>query len=368
MIKRLAAAAMCLLLAGCAGGEEKKNTEAAAAVMARDVPVSVRIKAVGDNLIHSPIYKSCATGKGYDFSCLYENIAPYLKDADIAAINQETIFVNDASAFSGYPEFGTPSEVGDYAAAAGFNVVTHATNHVLDKHIDAVENTLEFWKKHPNVSVLGIHETEEDSAKITVFGKQNFKIAMLNYTYGLNGHVIPKDYGYMVDVYDEKKVKRDLKLAEKEADFTVVFIHFGTEYTHTPTKEQIKDAEFLCENGADLIIGAHPHVIQGVDKIKSANGNSAVVFYSLGNFISNQDSISKVLCGMADVTLTKRNGKVTVDSFEMLPLVTHAGKKYTSYMLADYTDELAAAHRRVRGLTVEKLQSLFDEVYTSLQK
>ena len=368
MIKKLAAAALCLLLAGCGNGESNETKKAISAVTAEETPVTVRIKAVGDNLIHSPIYKRCATDNGYDFTCLYENIAPYLKDADIAAINQETIFVSDAAAFSGYPEFGTPPEVGDYAAAAGFNVVTHATNHVLDKHVDAIENTLDFWKKYPHVSVLGIHESQEDADRITVFGKQNFKIAMLNYTYGLNGHVLPKDYGYMVDVYDEDKVRKDLACAEKEADFTVVFIHFGTEYTHKPTKEQLDNAEFLCENGADLIIGAHPHVIQGVDEIKTENGNSAVVFYSLGNFISNQDSISKILCGMADVTLTKKNGKVSVDSYKMLPLVTHAGEKYTAYMLSDYTDELAAAHRRVRGLTVEKLQTLFDEVYTSLKK
>lgn len=368
MIKKLTAAAMCLLLAGCSGGDDKEAKKAVSAVMAEKASVTVRIKAVGDNLIHSPIYKRCATENGYDFTCLYENVAPYLKNADIAAINQETIFVSDAAAFSGYPEFGTPSEVGDYAAAAGFNVVTHATNHVLDKRVDAIENTLNFWKKYPHVSVLGIHESREDSERITVFGKQNFKIAMLNYTYGLNGHVLPKDCSYMVDVYDEEKVEKDLGRAEREADFTVVFIHFGTEYTHTPTKQQLKDAEFLCENGADLIIGAHPHVIQGVDEITAENGNSAVVFYSLGNFISNQDSISKVLCGMADVTLTKKNGKVTVDNYEMLPLVTHAGEKYTAYMLSDYTDELAAAHRRVRGLTVKKLQALFNEVYTSLKK
>ena len=322
----------------------------------------IRIMAVGDNLIHSPIYKSCRTENGYDFSGIYSHIVPYIKDADIAAINQETVFVSDERLYSGYPMFGTPMFVGEAIKQAGFNVVTHATNHAFDKHADAVFETIDFWKKYPEIMYLGIHDSAEDAKKINYFVKNDFKIALLNFTYGLNGFTLPKGKEYLIDLYDSENAAYYVKRAEETADYTVVFIHFGTEYTHTPTQTQKKWAHDLCENGADLIIGAHPHVIQNYEMITSDNGNKAVVFYSLGNFVSNQDSIDKVLGAMADVTVKKSGDKVRTENYVMHPVVTHAGKKYTIYMLKDYTDELAAKHRRCRGLTVNKLKKLFNSV------
>ena len=154
-----------------------------------------------------------------------------------------------------------------------------------------------------------------------------------------------------------------MKKAEESGDITVVFLHFGTEYTHTPTQEQKRDIEFLCQNGADVIIGGHPHVIQPVTEHISENGNRAVVFYSLGNFLSNQSGAEKILGGMADVTITKKDGHTYVESYRMLPTVTHAeGGKYTAYMLSDYTEELAKKHKRCYGLTTEKLWNLYDRV------
>lgn len=326
--------------------------------------VSVTIKAVGDNLMHSPIFNSCRTDDGYNFDGLYTHITPYIEDADIAAINQETIFVDSASAFSGYPAFGTPSQVGESIEKAGFNLITHATNHTYDRGYDAVMHTAEFWKQYDHITVLGINETEADGQEVEIWEKDGLKIAMLNFTYGLNGYRLPQDKKYLVNILDHSERNQALlKNAEERADITVVFLHFGTEYTHTPTAEQKRDVEFLCQNGADVIIGGHPHVIQPVTEHTSENGNKAVVFYSLGNFVSNQSGAEKVLGGMANVTIAKENGKTIVEHYEMLPTVTHAeGGIYTAYMLSDYTDELARKHRRCYGLTTEKLWNLYDRV------
>lgn len=326
--------------------------------------VSVTIKAVGDNLMHSPIFNSCRTDDGYNFDGLYTHITPYIADADIAAINQETIFVDSASTFSGYPAFGTPSQVGESIEKAGFNLITHATNHTYDRGYDAVMHTAEFWKQYDHITVLGINETEAEGQEVEIWEKDGLKIAMLNFTYGLNGYRLPQDKKYLVNILDHGEGNQALlKKAEESADITVVFLHFGTEYTHTPTAEQKRDVEFLCQNGADVIIGGHPHVIQPVTEHISENGNKAVVFYSLGNFVSNQSGAEKVLGGMANVTIAKENGKTTVEHYEMLPTVTHAeGGTYTAYMLSDYTDELASKHKRCPGLTVEKIQALYDKV------
>ena len=326
--------------------------------------VSVKIKAVGDNLMHSPIFNSCRTEDGYNFDGLYTNITPHIGDADIAAINQETIFVDAAATFSGYPSFGTPSQVGESIERAGFNLVTHATNHTYDRGYDALMHTVDFWKQYEHITVLGINETEAQQNRVEIWEKGDLKIAMLNFTYGLNGYRLPADKPYLVNIIDRGEGNEALlKKAEESADITVVFLHFGTEYTHTPTAEQKREIEFLCQNGADVIIGGHPHVIQPVTEHISENGNRAVVFYSLGNFVSNQSGAEKILGGMASVTITKENGKAFVENYEMLPTVTHAsGGKYTAYMLSDYTDELAKKHTRCSGLTVEKLQNLYDRV------
>jgi len=328
--------------------------------------VSVKIKAVGDNLIHSPIFKACRTESGFDFDGLYANIVPYIEDADIAAINQETIFVDDAQTFTGYPAFGTPSQVGESVAEAGFNLITHATNHTYDRGYNAMMHTIDFWKQYDHITVLGIHESHEKQQEITVWEKDGLKIAMLNFTYGLNGYRLPKDKPYLVNLLDRGEDNADLlKRAEECADITVVFVHFGTEYTHNPTAGQKRDVEFLTENGADVIIGGHPHVIQPVAEHTSQNGNKSIVFYSLGNFLSNQSGTDKILGGMACVTITKENEKTFVESYEMLPTVTHAeGGIYTAYMLSDYTDELAKKHKRCSGLTVEKIQNLYNKVMT----
>ncbi len=325
--------------------------------------VTLTIKAVGDNLMHSPVYNSCRDEDGFNFDGLYENIIPYIKDADIAAINQETIFVEETQAFSGYPSFGTPEQVGESIERAGFNLITHATNHTYDRGYNALMHTIDFWKQYDHIKVIGIHETAEKQSEIEIFEKGDLKVALLNFTYGLNGYKLPSDKPYLVNIIDcGEGNKTLLEKAEESADITVVFLHFGTEYTHTPTAQQKKEIEFLVQNGADVIIGGHPHVIQPVCEHTSENGNKAVVFYSLGNFLSNQSGTDKILGGMASVTIEKENGVTKVTHYEMLPTVTHADGKYTAYMLSDYTDELAKKHRRAPALTVEKLQSLFDKV------
>ena len=326
--------------------------------------VSVNIKAVGDNLIHSPIFNSCKTDDGYNFDGLYTNIIPYIAEADIAAINQETIFVDSAETFSGYPSFGTPSEVGESIERAGFNLITHATNHTYDRGFEALMHTMDFWKQYDHITVLGINETAEKQESVPIWEKDGLKIAMLNFTYGLNGYRLPSQMPYLVNIIDRGEMNKALlSKAEKEADITLVFLHFGTEYTHMPTESQKKDIEFLCQNGADVIIGGHPHVIQPVTEHVAENGNRAIVFYSLGNFLSNQSGAEKILGGMADITISKEKEKTFVEKYEMRPTVTHVSDgKYTAYMLSDYTDELAKRHSRCDALTVEKLQSLYTRV------
>lgn len=327
--------------------------------------------AVGDNLIHSPIYKKAKQVDGsYDFSSMYANIKDTIQSYDLAVINQETIYVNDEVNVSSYPCFGTPSSMGDTLVDVGFDVILNATNHTWDKRSTGYENTINFWKKYPEITTLGIHEDENDFNTVDIVEKNGFKLAMFNYTYGLNGFTLPSDKQYAVDLLDNKeKFIADLQRVEHDVDFSICFLHIGNEYVYEPTTYQVDYVNDIIDAGADIVICSHPHVVEPYDLVTTENGNSAIVYYSCGNFISGQNEVPRVLGGMAELNLTKTvtDGVVTsceVSDYDFEPVVTHYNStEHTIYKLEDYTEDLAKTHSLAsKGLSVEKLWNLWEEI------
>lgn len=328
----------------------------------------IKIIAVGDNLIHTQVIKSGRQKNGsYNYDHLFDNIKPDIQAADLAVINQETILGGKSIGYSGYPRFNSPTEIGDAIVKAGFNVVQHATNHAMDKGEEGLQNTIDYWEKQKSVSVLGIHETKEEQDRVTIIEQNGIKIAMLNYTYSLNGLPLPSNRKYMVDMLDEGKVRLDIKRAREEADFVIVFPHWGTEYVYTATKMQRRWTKLFSELGVDLVIGTHPHVIEPVEWIKREDGHDMLVYYSLGNYVSAQGEYPRMLGGMAGVTIEKREGeRAHIKEANFTPLVTHFTKSYGGYevyKLSEYTEELAKEHRLAsKGLTKAVLTKLAKDI------
>lgn len=328
---------------------------------------TVNIKMVGDCLIHSALYKQAKDENGeYNFDFMFEHIKSDIEEADIAIINQETIFTADRNDYSSYPMFGSPVEVGDAEVNAGFDVIACATNHTMDKGIQGIEDTINFWKtKHPSTTILGIHDNKDDS-DIRYITKNDVKIAFINYTYGLNGlesRRVGKEY--LVDLLCDEDVTDNIKEAKNNSDFVIAIVHAGTEYVYEPTDYQIQQVEKCIDAGADLVFCAHPHVIEPYEVVKTEKGNTALVYWSLGNFISSQDEMPRVLGGMADVTISKtinnNSNTVQITDYTMIPLVTHQEKGgYTTYKLEDYTDELASRHRL--GIHKQDLYDLWNKI------
>ena len=154
---------------------------------------TIRLRAVGDNLIHRQVYEAAGTADGgFDFTGMYDRVIPLIRKADIAVINQETILVADHQDVSSFPFFGSPTELGNAVMEAGFNVVTHATNHALDKGYGAIEDSVRFWEKHSDrVLWAGIHTSREDYDTIRILERGGIRVAILNYTAPLNYHIIP---------------------------------------------------------------------------------------------------------------------------------------------------------------------------------
>ncbi len=334
-------------------------------------PSEVSLVMVGDNLLHMPVIRNGEKEDGtYNFDSLYEIMKPYFENADISVIVQETVLGGEELGYSGYPLFNTPQAVGNSIVNAGFDVVLHATNHTLDKGAKGVENTLDFWKNHPDTTVLGINESEEAKNTITYYEKNNIKFAMLNYTDSTNGIPLPKGKEYLVNTVNEEKIVNDLTTAEQNADFTIVFMHWGVEYHLSESQSQADLADLMCKNGADLIMGSHPHVIQPVKWVTSENGNKALVYYSLGNYVSRQKEANNLLGLMADVKIYKdTDGKTFVKEASVMPTVTHYNvnsRGFKVYPLKDYTDELASTHgvSQYDGkVSVERFRNTFEKVF-----
>ena len=330
---------------------------------------TVTLMALGDNLIHNTIYWSAEQPDGsYDFTPVYEEIAKVAAEYDLACINQETIYVNDPALYANYPAFGTPTQVGDALAGAGFDVVTHATNHCYDKLDTGIVDTLGFWREnYPDMAVLGIHDSQEAADTIRVVEKNGLRLALLNYTYGLN-YSAPANK-YMVDTLIRDAVRADLEQAEAQADFTAVFVHWGEEGQTRPTQSQRDWAQFMADNGADLIIGSHPHVLQPLETVTASSGREVPVFYSLGNFVSHQLTAIEMLGGMASVELTKTGeGVVAVTACELVPTINviiyrgySGGFDYRPMLLRNYTEELARQHW-IEGTGAEQMWNLWGEI------
>jgi poly-gamma-glutamate synthesis protein (capsule biosynthesis protein) len=218
---------------------------------------------------------------------------------------------------------------------------------------------MNYWKTtHPRIAVLGINDSQEaQDQNIYVYEKDDIKVAILNYTYGTNGIPLPKDMPYIVNLLDKNKIEKDVKRAKELADFIIVTPHWGTEYMHTPSKNQRELAEYMAELGVDLVIGAHPHVIQPVEWIESDNGNRMLIYYSLGNFINSTnetgDGVADRMVGaMAKVTIGKNKGEEAfVKNYSAVPLVTHMKTGVgliTTYKFEDYSAELAEENEIIK--------------------
>lgn len=278
---------------------------------------------VGDYLIHSSLYNEAhrnANYNGYNFKPMLELIKPIVSKYDIKYYNQETILGGAQIGLSDYPTFNSPYEAGDDMLDTGFNLVSLATNHTMDRGRKAIANSRNYWNNKENVLAVGSYTSEEEKSEIHIQEVNNIKYTMLNYTYGTNGIPVPKGSEYLVNVwptdlnindpkrdkkYQEYKeqVKQDIERVKDKVDVLIVAMHWGVEYTNTPTAYEIDAAEFLASQGVNIVIGTHPHVVQPVSWI-----DDTLVIYSLGNFISAQSqdlNYNKVVGLMTSLEITK---------------------------------------------------------------
>ena len=271
---------------------------------------------------------------------------------------------------SAYPNLAAPAEAADALIKAGFNVINLATNHSLDKGVKGLEACLENVHQRDFEAVLGAFRSEEEASELCILEKKGIRFGFLSYTYGLNGYSLPKDKSYMIALIDEVKIAEDMAAIRPLCDYLIVSMHWGNEYQLTASSYQVDLAQMLCDYGADLIIGTHPHVLEPVEWYDSEEGNRTLCVYSLGNFVSGQHKLPTMLGGILDLRLTfdpETHQLLSTDSAGIIPTVTHYRNKggYCVYPLQDYTAELAAEHgikNFDKPMTLDYLNDLAEQV------
>ena len=291
----------------------------------------------GDNLIHEPIYRY-GLNQDASFDFLFENMKDTIAASDIAIINQETPFTDDPAKYSDYPKFGTPIEVGRSIVNAGFDIVTCATNHALDLGVDGIDTTKTFFDDN-DILCLGIQTAEEDSyCPYRTMTRNGIRFAFLNYTYGTNGIALPSESPYMVHLLEnEEQIKNDILKARENADFVILFAHWGTEYSEEPDAFQQKWTRLFLESKVDVVIGTHPHALQPFEILTDNDGHKMLIYYSLGNYISSQSEKSCIKGGMASftVSLTPDGYQITECALSPLRITWQKGGKYSTAFCTD---------------------------------
>lgn len=320
------------------------------------VNASASVVAVGDNLIHPVVYNDAKVGSNkYDFKPMYKHVKSNIQQADFAYVNQESPIGGDDKPYSGFKQFNTPSDVTKAIVDSGFNIINGANNHSLDQGDSGVTNHINAWKPYRHdVLFSGVFKSQKESEAVHTITRNGITVSLLCYTYGTNGQI--SQYPYTVKTFDEATIKKDVRKAKEHSDAVIVSAHWGNENHTMPNEKQQKYAQLFADEGVDVVLGMHPHVIQPVKWVKGKNQHQTLVAYSLGNFLNGQYTSTEwnQLLGRLNFNLEKTSKGVTVSNVKWRSMVNHyeqskpmdkrTRKHFVLYNLHDYTPALAEKH------------------------
>lgn len=287
---------------------------------------TINMAFTGDIMCHNTIYKDAfdSSNNSYDFSYIFDDVKYNIQTADIAVGNLETTFAGSSKGYSSYPTFNTPENLAYTLKKIGFDVLSTANNHCYDSGYSGIESTINYLDD-ADISHTGTYKSKEEQNQILIKNVKGIKIAFLSFTYGTNGIKVPNDKSYSVNLIDKNLILNQLSLAkDQDPDMICVSIHWGIEYQTSPNSEQKDLADFLFKNGADLIIGNHPHVLQSMEKrdiaLDDGSHKDGFVVYSLGNFLADQNKNYTRDSAILNLNITKdSDDKIKINSATYTP-------------------------------------------------
>lgn len=325
---------------------------------------SLSMAMVGDLIVHANVYIDAKINNTYDFSPMFTDVKDFITSHDLAFYNQETPFGGKELGYSGYPIFNTPSEVGDEMLHMGFNLISLANNHTMDKGERGAVNSLKYWNSK-DVMTAGSYLSEEDRKKINIQEKNGITYTMLAYG-DLTNRAIPYGKPYLLNMYDKNKVKEDIERVRDKVDLLIVSMHWGIEYALQPSNKQKEIAAYLASLGVDIIIGHHTHSVQPIEYI-----DGTLVIYSLGNFISSQLYDDNLVGLMTSLKVAKRveQEKVTINLSDLEARLIYTYYKGGRTMQSIHTDHRVIPFDKLTINEFPKYEEFYNkyrEVITSM--
>lgn len=324
---------------------------------------TIRLIASGDELPHDSINAQAKTASGYDYTPFYTEVKPVFDKADVRFCNQEVPSAISAGGTpTGYPVFNAPTQFATDLTKVGCNVINVATNHTNDKLQTGIDATLTHWDTLQKFAIAGANRSTEEQNTIRYFTVKGVKFAFLAYNYESNNKNLTS---YGVNMFDEGLMSRQLAEAKQQGAVTLVSVHWGTEDSSDIDAAQQRWSTFLADNGADIVIGTGPHVIEPVKKLPKKGGGETLVWYSLGNMLSTQLKVEELIGGFAVMDFKIVNNKAELSAISFLPTYMHyewtprqkaaqdllARKNIKIYLLDKAAEPLALSQN---GTTVEE--------------
>ena len=353
VVVAIAAAVILFSNFGLTGAEEENSVITEEMLAEKSGFTSFSLMACGDNLLHTKLYTEAADrakGNGYDFTYLYQDIAPLTKDADICFVNQETPVATAVFPPSSYPLFNTPSETVTALRDIGFNVFNIVSNHSLDKGAKGLEATITFMGTVADSIYVGAYRNQTEMEKLHYLTVNGLKVAFVGFTEMTNGITLSSDSDLaFVYTSDEATMKKLIENADREADVVIVSVHWGEENVTAALPAQKELAQKFADWGGDLILGHHPHVLEEIETVTAADGRAVPVCYSLGNLTSTMNDPANHVGGFfqCNVIVDHASGSVTFADEEFIPTINYftAGKNNIRVIpFSAYTETMAAAH------------------------
>lgn len=316
---------------------------------------TVRLIATGDTIAHDAINQEAKKPDGsYDYYPILKNMQPFFDKSDVRFCNQAVPGGGPSFGISGYPVFNSPFEVADGLQRLGCNVINTGTNHTFDKGQPVINSWLDHWASLPNVlAVAGANRSADEQKAIRYFSSKGVKFAFLSYVTYSN---TPPANAYGVNMFDRDKASAQLREARAKADIVLVSMRWGTEYSSSVNASQKSDAQFLADNGADIIFGHGSHVFQPVEHLKGAAGHDTLVWYSLGNFMSAQLQIEALMNGIAVMDIDVPTKKIR--EVKLMPIYMHyewtAEQKAKEDLLSRHNFVLFPLDKATKELTVSQ--------------
>ncbi len=262
---------------------------------AASTPASITISAVGDIMAHQGNLNNAynpKTGK-YDFTGFLEFVKPILTKSDLTIGNFETVTAGPKSGYTSYPAFNTPDEILPALSQAGFDILSTANNHCLDRGISGLTRTIQMIN---NNKMINIGSSTNGKNKYVIKEINGIKLGILAYSGLYNGadkRLTQAQRDTYLSMLEEKQIQKDIKEAKAaKADAIIIIAHWGNEYQREPSNSQTALAKKMLSWGADIILGSHPHVIQKSEIVK-IDGKDKFIIYSMGNFISGYRRVDK---------------------------------------------------------------------------